>query len=65
MTTNQSPPPILASTSRVFNVGSNSAIKYNNGTALSDIEVQFPNIYFKDKQLREIMLSVTHAEIPN
>lgn len=67
MTTQQAnpPPPILASTSRVFNVGSNSAIKYNNGTALSDIEVQFPNLTFKDKQVREIMLSVTHAEIPN
>lgn len=57
--------PILASTSRVFNVGSNSAIRYKNGTALSDVEVQFPNIYFKDKTVREIMLSVTHAEIPN
>lgn len=61
----QQSPPILASTSRVFNVGSNSAIKYNNGTALSDIEVQFPNITFKDKTVREIMLSITHAEIPN
>lgn len=57
--------PILASTSRVFNVGSNSAIKYKNGSALSDVEVQFPNIYFKDKVVKEIMLSVTHAEIPN
>lgn len=66
MTTTAQPlPPILATTSRVFNVGSNSAIKYKNGSALSDIEVQFPNIYFKDKTVREIMLSVTHAEIPN
>lgn len=58
-------PPLLASTSRVFNVGSNSAIKYNNGSALSDIEVNFPNLTFKDKVVREISLSVTHAEIPN
>lgn len=69
MTTTQSQqpllPPILATTSRVFNVGSNSAIKYYNGSALSNIEVQFPNIYFKDKTVREIMLSITHAEIPN
>jgi len=65
MTTASPPQPMLASTSRVFNVGSNSAIKYNNGTALSDIEVQFPNLTFKDKVVREIMLSVTHAEIPN
>lgn len=64
-TSSSSQPVILASTSRVFNVGSNSAIKYKNGTALSDIEVQFPNIYFKDKTIREIMLSVTHLEMPN
>lgn len=57
--------PILVNTSRVFNVGSNSAIRTRNGTALSDIDVQFPNIYFKDKIVREIMLSITHAEIPN
>ena len=63
--TTTSQPPMLASTSRVFNVGSNSAIKYNNGSALSDIEVQFPNLTFKDKVVKEIMLSVTHAEIPN
>lgn len=63
--TSTQPQPILATTSRVFNVGSNSAIKYNNGSALSNIEVQFPNIYFKDKIVREIMLSITHAEIPN
>lgn len=65
MTTNISSPPLLATTSRVFNVGSNSAINYKNGSALSNIEVQFPNIYFKDKTIREIMLSITHAEIPN
>lgn len=58
-------PPLLYTTSRVFNVGSNSAIKYKNGSQLSDIELQFPNIYFKDKTVREIMLSITHAEIPN
>lgn len=57
--------PQLASTSRVFNVGSNSAIKSFNGTMKSDIEVQFPNVYFKDKVVHEIMLSITHAEIPN
>lgn len=61
----QSEPPLLYSTSRVFNLGSNSAIKKNNGSMLSDVEIQFPNIYFKDKTVREIMLSVTHAEIPN
>lgn len=63
--TSVTPPPLLASTSRVFNLGSNSAIKYNNGSLLSDIEVLFPNLTFKDKVVREIMLSVTHAEIPN
>lgn len=31
----------------------------------SDVEVEFPNIYFKDKIVREIMISVSHAEIPN
>lgn len=58
-------PPLLYTTSRVFNLGSNSAIKYKNGSLLSDIDLQFPNIYFKDKTVREIMLSITHAEIPN
>lgn len=58
-------PLLLYSTSRVFNLGSNSAIKKNNGTALSDVELKFPNIHFKDKIVREIMLSITHAEIPN
>jgi hypothetical protein len=58
-------PPQLASTSRVFNLGSNSVIKSYNGSMKSNIEVQFPNVYFKDKIVREIMLSVTHAEIPN
>lgn len=61
----QLPPPLLYTTSRVFNLGSNAAIKKNNGSFLSDVEVQFPNIHFKDKVVREIMLSITHAEIPN
>lgn len=32
---------------------------------LSDVEIQFPNLFFRDKVIREIMLSITHAEIPN
>lgn len=64
MTTTQAP-PLLYSTSRVFNLGSNSAIKKNNGSANSDLEIQFPNIHFKDKVVREIMMSITHAEVPN
>lgn len=65
MTSVNNSQPYLYSTSRVFNVGSNAAIKYNNGTMLSDVEVQFPNIYFKDKVVREIMLSVSHCEVAN
>lgn len=65
VTTTTPPTAQLASTSRVFNVGSNNAIKYRNGSMLSDIEIQFPNLFFKDKVIREIMLSITHAEIPN
>lgn len=64
-TTEQPAPPSLFSTSRVFNLGSNAVIKYNNGSMMSDVDVSFPNLYFKDKVCREIMLSISHAEIPN
>lgn len=54
----------LTTTSRIFNIGSNSVLQYNNGTMKSDVNIRFPNLSFHDRNIKETFLSITHAEIP-
>lgn len=54
----------LTTTSRIFNIGSNQVLQYNNGSMKSDVLIQFPNLSFHDRNIKETFLSITHAEIP-
>jgi hypothetical protein len=54
-----------ASSSKIFNLGSNSVVQYRNGTAKSNLVLQFPNLTFQERNVVEVYLSVNHAEIPN
>lgn len=65
MTTQNEQQPIMTTTSRVFNIGSNSAIQYNNGSMKSDLLCKVPNMSFHDDSIKEIFLSFVHCEIPN
>lgn len=55
----------LASSSKIFNIGSNNVVQYLNGTSKSNVVVQLPNVSFHEKNIVEVFLSVNHAEIPN
>jgi len=57
--------PTLTTTSRIFNIGSNSVFQYNNGKMKSDVVCKLPNISFHDTKIREIFLSFMNAQIPN
>jgi len=61
----QNQSPIMTTTSRVFNIGSNSAIQKNNNSMNSDIICKLPNLSFHDEKIHEIFLSFVHCEIPN
>jgi len=53
------------SSSRIFNIGSNSAVQYLNGSKKSNVLLSLPNLNFSSNNITEVFLSINHAEIPN
>lgn len=53
------------SSSRIFNIGSDSVFQYLNGSKKSNVLLSLPNLSFDSPNIIEVYLSVNHAEITN
>lgn len=55
----------IGSSSRIYNLSSQNAVQYNNGSWNSNVVLEMPNLSFEGRGFLEVYLSIVHAEVPN